>query len=37
MMDDKNKKAESQIQANKTIEKFDLPSKNRKILNAWWT
>ena len=35
MIDDKNKKAESQIQINQAIEKSYLAPKNRKILNVW--
>ena len=35
MIDDKNKKAESQIQTNQTIEKSHLVPENGKILNLW--
>ena len=35
MLDDKNKKAESQIQINQAIEKSRLVPENRKILNVW--
>ena len=35
MIDDKNKKAESQNQTNQTTEKSHLVPKNGKILNVW--